>query len=48
MDDIVLGAYQLEQDALDTLLQRSEPQDELQVVQDGDSEHPWRIHWLRK
>ena len=48
MDDIVLGAYLTEQDAIDSVAQRTEPQDELVVQQDGDQEHPWRIHWLRK
>lgn len=45
--DIVLGAYATEQDALDAMPQRPEPQDQLSVVQDGDVEHPWRLHWNR-
>lgn len=48
MDNIVLGAYATEQDAIDSLSQRTEPQDELIIQQDDDFEHPWRIHWLRK
>lgn len=47
MDDICLGAYPTEQDALDAKALRTEPQDELAVVQDGDPEHPWRIWWYR-
>jgi len=47
MDDIVLGAYATEQEAVDTMTIRSEPPNELSVVQDGDTDHPWRIHWLR-
>lgn len=45
--DIVLGAYETEQDALDAMAARLEPQNQLSVVQDGDVGHPWRIHWLR-
>ncbi len=47
MGDIYLGAYATEQDALDAMAQRSEPQDQMLIVQDGDAEHPWRIKWLR-
>ena len=47
MDDICLGAYATEQDALDAKAARSEPQNELFVVEDGDPEHPWRVWWSR-
>ena len=47
MDDICLGAYPTEQDALDAKAARSEPQGELAVVEDGDPEHPWRVWWSR-
>lgn len=47
MDNIVLGAYATEQEAIDAMAQRLEPQDQLSVVQDGDVEHPWRLHWNR-
>ncbi len=48
MDDIVLGAYASEQEAIDALALRGEPSGELRVVEDGDAEHPWRNHWLRQ
>ena len=44
---ICLGAYVTEQDALDALASRSEPQSELSVANDGDAEHPWRVWWAR-
>ena len=47
MDDIVLGAYATEQEAIDAKAARAEPQDELFIVEDGDAEHPWRVHWHR-
>lgn len=47
MTEIYLGAYATEQEALEALSQRSEPSNELSVMQDGDTEHPWRIKWVR-
>ena len=47
MADIVLGAYATEQEAIDAMAIRTEPANELSIVQDGDTEHPWRIHWAR-
>lgn len=46
-DDIVLGAYATQQEATDAMLARPEPQAELSVLEDGEAEHPWRIHWSR-
>lgn len=48
MVDIVLGAYTTEQEAIDAMVVRPEPQDEMTVEQDGDAETPWRIHWYRQ
>ncbi len=48
MADIYLGAYATEQEALDAMAQRDEPQSEMSVVEDGDAEHPWRIKWVRQ
>lgn len=47
MDDIVLGAYATEQEATDAKAVRPEPQAQMNLVEDGDAEHPWRVHWLR-
>jgi len=47
MGDIYLGAYATEQEALDAMALRPEPQSELSAVQNGDAEHPWRILWTR-
>jgi hypothetical protein len=47
MEDICLGAYATEQDALDAKVLRPEPQEELTVLEDGDPEHPWRVWWAR-
>jgi hypothetical protein len=47
MEEICLGAYATEQEALDAKAARAEPQEELAVVQDGDTEHPWRVWWYR-
>lgn len=47
MDDICLGAYATEQDAIDAKALRPEPQEELVITNDGDAEHPWRIWWHR-
>lgn len=48
MGDIYLGAYATEQEALDAMAARPEPQNELSVVNDGfDAEHPYRIKWAR-
>lgn len=48
MGDIFLGAYATEQEALDAMALRSEPQNELVVVNDNyDLNHPWRIKWIR-
>lgn len=48
MGEIILGAYPTEQEALDAMAARPEPQAELSVVNDGvDPEHPWRIEWAR-
>lgn len=44
---VCLGAYATEQDALDAIALRSEPNSELSVVNDGDAEHPWRVWWNR-
>lgn len=48
MDEIFLGAFATEQDAIDAMSVRPEPLAELSVVNDGfDAEHPWRIAWFR-
>lgn len=47
MDNICLGAYATLQEAEDALASRREPTNELQILQDGDSEHPYRIWWTR-
>jgi hypothetical protein len=47
MEEICLGAYATEQEALDAKALRPEPQDELSIREDGDPEHPWRIWWAR-
>lgn len=48
MTTIVLGAYATQQDALDAMAVRHEPQNELSVVEDNvDLDHPWRIYWQR-
>lgn len=48
MDEIILGAYATEAEALEAKAQRSEPQDELTVVNDNvDLQHPYRIKWMR-
>jgi hypothetical protein len=47
MEEICLGAYATEQEALDAEAARPEPQNELSVRQDGDVEHPWRVWWSR-
>jgi hypothetical protein len=47
MEEICLGAYATEQEALDAKALRPEPQNELSIREDGDPEHPWRIWWAR-
>lgn len=47
MGDIALGAYATEQEAIDAMASRSEPPEQMLVVEDGDAEHPWRIRWVR-
>jgi len=47
MNDICLGAFATLQDAEDAKSIRVEPQQELEIVQDGDVEHPYRIWWHR-
>ena len=47
MDDVCLGAYEAESDALIASSSRSEPQGELVVLQDGDVSAPFRIWWHR-
>lgn len=47
MGDIYLGAYATEQEALDAMALRLEPQEQMVVVYDGDQDHPWRIKWIR-
>lgn len=47
MGDIILGAYATQQDALDAMALRAEPQEQMTVIEDGDAEHPWRIKWAR-
>lgn len=47
MGDICLGAYATLQEAQDAMAARLEPSNELQVVQDGDPEHPFRVWWAR-
>ena len=46
--DIVLGAYVTQQEAIDAMASRPEPQNEMNIVEDGDTEAPWRIHWHRQ
>jgi hypothetical protein len=45
--DVCLGAYATEADAIAAMADRSERQAEMTVVEDGDTEHPWRIWWNR-
>lgn len=48
MGEIYLGAYATEQEALDAMAARSEPPEQMVVVYDAyDSDHPWRIKWIR-
>lgn len=48
MGDIILGAYATEQEALDAMAERSEPPEQMAVVNDSvDPDHPWRIRWIR-
>lgn len=48
MGDIFLGAYATEQEALDAMAERSEPPEQMAVVNDNvDPGHPWRIRWIR-
>lgn len=48
MGDIFLGAYATEQDALDAMAARTEPVEQMVVVNDNfDASHPWRIKWIR-
>lgn len=47
MDNVCLGAYETESDALLACGSRSEPLDELVVLQDGDASAPFRIWWSR-
>lgn len=47
MGDICLGAYPTLQEAEDAMALRPEPQAELDVFQDGDVEHPYRVWWSR-
>lgn len=48
MSTIVLGAYATQQEADEAMVARSEPQNELSVMQDGvDPDHPYRIYWQR-
>lgn len=47
MDNICLGAYDTEQDALDAKALRPEPQEQLSVAQDGPPDHPWQVWWAR-
>jgi hypothetical protein len=44
---ICLGAYETEADAIAAKAERNEPQVELEVIEDGDIAHPWRIWWNR-
>jgi hypothetical protein len=44
---ICLGAYETEADALAAIELRPERQADLEVIEDGDTEHPWRIWWNR-
>lgn len=45
---ICLGAYATEEEAQAAKLERDHlSQQDLVVVQDGDTEHPWRIWWTR-
>ena len=44
---IILGAYETQSEAEAAMLTRSEPQQELAVIQDGDAAHPYRIVWYR-
>lgn len=46
-DEICLGAYATQADADAAKAARPEPQVELEVRQDGDVEHPYRIWWVR-
>jgi len=48
MEDIFLGAFATEQEALDAMAERPEPAEQLSVVNDGyDPAHPWRVKWTR-
>lgn len=47
MGDICLGAYATLLEAQGAMGLRTEPVEELQIFEDGDTDHPHRVWWSR-